>query len=96
MLYTELVKRKIVSLERLIDAMCVAPRRRFGLKGGSLKAGEPADLTVIDLNATFVINPDLFLSKGRSTPFAGKEVFGKILLTLKNGRTVWKENTTKN
>lgn len=95
-LYTELVKRKIVSLERLIDAMCVAPRRRFGLKGGSLKAGEPADLTVIDLNASFVINPDLFLSKGRSTPFAGKEVFGKILLTLKNGRTVWKENTTKN
>lgn len=76
--------------------MCVSPRRRFGLQGGLLAAGSPADLTVIDLNASFEINPENFLSKGKSTPFAGKKVFGRVLLTLKNGRTVWKENTTKN
>ena len=76
--------------------MCVSPRRRFGLQGGLLAAGSLADLTIIDLNASFEINPENFLSKGKSTPFAGKKVFGSILLTLKNGRTVWKENTTKN
>lgn len=95
-LYTELVKKKILPLKRLIEAMCVSPRRRFGLQGGLLAAGSLADLTVIDLNASFEINPENFLSKGKSTPFAGKKVFGSILLTLKNGRTVWKENTTKN
>lgn len=95
-LYTDLVRRGVVKLERLIYAMCVAPRLRFGLAGGRLDSGEAADLTVIDLNSAFVINPDQFLSKGKSTPFAEKEVYGKILLTLKNGRTVWKENTIKN
>ena len=95
-LYTELVKKKNLPLKRLIEAMCVSPRRRFGLQGGLLAAGSLADLTVIDLNASFEINPENFLSKGKSTPFAGKKVFGSILLTLKNGRTVWKENTTKN
>lgn len=95
-LFSGLVKRGLLTLERLVEVMCVTPRKRFGLKGGSLKTGENADLTVISLTNPFEIRPEDFLSKGKSTPFAGETVYGKILLTLKNGRTVWEDITTEN
>lgn len=88
-LYTELVKTGIVKLARLIDLLHTNPSERFGI-GSGIAAGKPADFTVFDLNEEYTINPDEFMSKGRSTPFEGKRVFGRCLLTVVNGEIVWK------
>lgn len=90
-LYTSLVKSGIISLDRLLEALSAAPRRIFGL-GGSLKAGEDADITVIDLNERYTIDSGTFQSMGHSTPFDGMEVCGRIVMTLCGGGTVWKTN----
>ena len=87
-LYTALVRTGRIPLERLVEALTDGPRRAFRLKGG-LQVGAPADLTVIDLNEEFVIDPTRFRSKGRATPFAGMEVRGRVLLTLCEGRVVY-------
>lgn len=87
-LYTKLVKKRVITLEKLIELMQVNPARRFGI-GNSIKIGNPADLTVFDLNEEYMLNPSDFLSKGRSTPFEGEKVFGKCLLTMVGGVPVW-------
>ena len=83
LLYTHLVKNDIISLERLIELMAVNPRKRFNIPICD-------DCTVWNLNEKTVINPDDFLSKGKSTPFENKEVFGKCVLTVCGGKTVYK------
>ncbi len=89
-LYTELVKKNLVSLERILETMTSAPARRFGLQSG-LSVGSPADFCVYDLKEKYVIDPEDFLSKGRSTPFAGRMVFGKNKFTVFNGKIVWQD-----
>ena len=81
-LYTELVKGGVLTLERLVELMSDNPRRRFGLPFGE-------DYCVWDLDAEYEIDPAEFLSKGRATPFEGKRVFGKCLATVRNGKLVW-------
>lgn len=93
-LYTALVKTDIISLEKLIALLHTNPCRRFGL-GSPLEIGMPADLTVFDLNGSYTINPETFLSKGRSTPFTGKEVTGSCILTLCGGKIVWKDESQR-
>lgn len=85
LLYTYLVEKKVISLERLIELMAIAPRKRFGL---SLEEG---DFTVWDLKAEYPIDPETFLSKGRATPFAGTAVKGKCVMTVHKGNTVYLE-----
>lgn len=87
-LYTSLVRRGLLSLERLTEALCTSPRAIFRLPGGSLEEGARADITVIDLNGRYTIDSSRFLSRGHSTPFEGMEVYGKVKLTLKDGEIV--------
>ena len=84
LLYTYLVKRHIISLEKLIDLMAIAPRKRLGLT-------LDRELTVWDLDAESAVDPDTFLSKGRSTPFAGMPVQGECLLTVCHGKPVYRQ-----
>ena len=93
-LYTELVKPGVLTLEQLIDRMVTKPARRFGI-GSALEEGAPADLTVFDLDASYTIQPEDFLSMGKSSPFAGRTVFGKCLLTLSGGEIAWQEEGGK-
>ena len=88
-LYTELVIPGKVRLERIIEALTTGPRRAFRLPGGRVEPGAPADLTVIDPQADWTVDPADFLSLGRATPFAGKRVRSRIILTLKDGKPVW-------
>jgi len=88
-LYTNLVQTGIVPLETILNAMCVNPRRIFGLPGGSLEVGNIADLTVLDLNRPHVIDPATFKSLGRATPFAGWGVSAAIAMTLCGGEIVY-------
>lgn len=81
-LYTYLVKEGIISLERLVELMALNPRKRFGIE-------ETGDFCVFALDSEYGVNPDKFLTMGRSTPFAGRRVFGENLITVCGGKTVW-------
>lgn len=86
-MYTYLVKKGIITLERLIELMAINPRRRFGLQSTD-------DICVYDLQSEYKIDPCEFKSKGKSTPFDGLTVAGKNLLTVCGGKAVW--NITEN
>ena len=90
-LYTHLVRPGILPLERLIQLLYENPCHRFGLGESSMKPGERADFTVFDLDAAYTVEPEEFLTMGRATPFAGTKVFGRCLLTVCDGRIVWRE-----
>ncbi|MBR2897747.1 MAG: dihydroorotase [Oscillospiraceae bacterium] len=81
-MYTYFVKTGKITIKRLVELMSENPRRRFGIPVGE-------DFTVWDLNAAFTVDPEEFLTKGRATPFAGMELYGKCLLTVKNGKPVY-------
>ncbi len=81
-LYTCLVKPGILSLNKLLELLCVNPRRRFGLPLGT-------DYSIWDLNAAYPIDPEDFLSKGRATPFAGWQANGKCIATICDGKLVY-------
>lgn len=89
-LYTHLVKQGVLPLGRLVDLLHTNPARRFGF-GSPLAEGQPADLTVFDLDRPFVVNPEDFQSMGRATPFAGMELYGVCRLTMVDGNIVWRE-----
>ena len=91
-LYTGLVKKGILSLEKLLDLMHTAPARRFGV-GTPIAVGQPADLTVFDLEKKWTVDPEQFLSLGRATPFQGWEVQGACKMTFIGGNIVWQEGT---
>lgn len=86
-MYTYLVKKGIITLEKLIELMAINPRRRFGLQSTD-------DICVYDLQSEYKIDPGEFKSKGKSTPFDGMTVSGKNLLTICGGKAVW--NITEN
>ncbi|MEG1622408.1 MAG: dihydroorotase [Alistipes sp.] len=96
LLYTYLVRRGVISFERLMALMADNPRRLFGIEGG-LAVGHAADLTLFDPAVAYEIDPSTFLSKGRSTPFAGWKVQGHIRLTLVGGVVAYEDkNERKN
>ncbi len=82
-LYTELVTKNIITLDRLVELMSFKPKERFGIDTNN-------DFTVFDISEAYKIDPEDFLSMGRATPFAGREVFGRCLLTVHNGKVVYK------
>lgn len=83
LLYTYLVRTGIISMEKLMELLVVNPRKRFGIPLGN-------EFSIWSMEKT-VIDPEDFLSKGKATPFAGWEIFGKCLLTVYNGNIVFKQ-----
>lgn len=90
-LYTYLVMSGKVSLQRILEALTSSPRKAFGLPP-VLEEGAAADIAIIDTRTEFTIDSSRFLSLGHSTPFEGKRVYGDVLMTLKDGVAVWKDN----
>lgn len=90
-LYTYLVKKGIITLEKLIEIMSVNPCKRFGLPGGIIEDGAPADLTVLDLNTNWTINSADFVSLGKATPLDGWDVCGEVVMTIVNGEVVYEK-----
>jgi dihydroorotase len=82
-LYTELVKNNIITLEKLIELMSINPRKRFGIKDNGF--------SVWNLDKKYTVNPQEFFTMGRATPFENKEVFGECVLTVVNGETVYRK-----
>lgn len=90
-LYTGLVATGRISLHRLVEAMSAAPLARFGLPGGDIRDGVPADLAVFDLSREWTVRGRDSASKGSSTPFEGMKVRSKNTMTILNGEIIWKE-----
>ncbi len=90
-LYTYLVKKGIISLEKLIEIMSVNPRKRFCLEGGIIADGQPADLTILDLNEQWTIDAEEFVSKGKATPLDGWQVEGRVVMTIVDGEVVYEK-----
>ena len=82
LLYTNLVKTGILSMEALLQLLVYNPRERFHIPLGN-------DFSIWDLDAQYTIDPENFLSKGKATPFAGRPVYGKCLLTVYGGQAVY-------
>lgn len=88
--YTTMVKTGLMSIERLIEAMCLTPRKLLNLEeSGEIKPGEKANLVIIDLEEKFEVKPEEFKSKGKATPYEGKVLQGKIKMTIYNGNPVY-------
>lgn len=87
--YDRLVARGRLSVERFAALFGAGPAKAFGLPGGTLAAGSPADVTLFDEKARWKVDPTRFVSKGRSTPFAGWELAGAPAATIVAGTIVW-------
>ncbi len=89
LLYTNLVKKNILTLKQLVDFLTVKPADAFGLPYGKLEEGSVADLTVINLENEAKIDKDEFLSKGKNTPFQSWTCSGWPTMTICEGNVVW-------
>lgn len=87
-LYTQLVAPGLVPLDVILKALCIRPREIFGLAGGAIEPGAPADLAVLDLNRPHTIDAAAFRSLGHATPFDGWGVGAAVALTLCGGEIV--------
>ncbi len=88
---TLLVRDGIIDLAALIRAMSTAPAAILGLAGGRLAPGTPGDVTLLDLDRPWTVDPDAFMSKARNTPFAGWKLTGKAVATIVGGEIRYSE-----
>ncbi|MCP3031128.1 dihydroorotase [Halobacillus sp. A1] len=95
LLYTQLVQKDVITLEQLINWLTTAPSQLFRLPYGSLEAGAPADITLVNIDDEKQINRHDFASKGKNTPFHKQEVKGWPVLTIVNGKIVWEGTTNE-
>ncbi|MFV9509959.1 dihydroorotase [Tepidibacillus sp. LV47] len=91
LLFTNLVKHHLISLEQLIDSLTIKPASLFGLNLGKIEKGSIADITIIDLEKIQSVDPTQFASKGKNTPFVGWKLQGWPIMTIVNGKIVWEE-----
>jgi dihydroorotase len=89
LMLTQFVQTGRISIHDLVERMSCAPARAFNLQGGTLRTGAVADVTVIDPNREWTVEPHRFLSKSRNTPFSGWQLKGRAVATVVGGRIVW-------
>jgi len=88
---TELVNKKVLSWAQAIAKLSTNPARTLNLKGGRIKRNSPADITIIDPKASWIVDPAKFLSKSKNSPFGGRKLQGKICCTIVDGKVVYGE-----
>ena len=93
--YTALVETGILTLSQLVEKMSYNPAQILNLPCGTLQKGHPADVIIADIKNPYTIHKADFVSKGKNTPFEGKEVKGKILYTICDGKIVYKDSAAK-
>ncbi|MFA5516460.1 MAG: dihydroorotase [Desulfuromonadales bacterium] len=85
----KLVEEKVLSLADVIARLTAGPARALGIPRGTLKDGAPADVTIIDTELAWTVEPSKLLSKSKNTPFAGWRMTGAAIYTIVNGKVVW-------
>jgi dihydroorotase len=86
-----LVRHGVVSPSRAIELLTSGAARAFGLPGGHLTPGAPGDVTIVDPEHAWTLEPHRLFSKSRNTPFAGWRLTGKVTHTFVAGRKVFKD-----
>jgi dihydroorotase len=86
-----LVHRGEISLAQLISKLTCEPAKVIGRNGelGTLKAGAPANITILDPGREWIVNSRNFASKGKNTPYDGYKFKGKMMATIVNGRIAY-------
>ena len=90
-----LVDEGVLSLESAVDKLSTAPAKAFGLAKGTLAVGADADVTIVDQQEQWEVDPAMFRSKSRNTPFAGWKVKGRVTMTIVGGRIVFEADSGK-
>ncbi|HZO83144.1 MAG TPA: dihydroorotase [Candidatus Binataceae bacterium] len=88
-----LVHRGVIDAPRMVRMMSLNPARLLRIDGGAIEAGVRADLTLIDPNSKWTVDPMKFISKSRNTPFGGRELEGKAMVTIVAGEIVYDART---
>ena len=88
---TDLYHTGLFTLSEIVDKMSCSPAALFGLPGGTLKEGAPADLTILDTEKEWTVDPDKFYTKGKATPYKGKHCKGKAVATIVAGQIVMED-----
>ncbi len=91
LIWTKFIKEEILTPLRAIELMSTAPAKILDLPAGSLDSGSFADVTVIDPNHLWTVDPSKFFSKSRNTPFDGWELTCKVVMTIVKGKIVFNE-----
>ncbi len=91
----DLVHRSVISPSRMVEMMSLNPARLLRLEAGTLSVGEAADITVVDPELDWTVEPTRFLSLSRNTPFAGRRLKGKAMLTIVAGGIVYDGRSAK-
>lgn len=89
--YSYLVRTSKLSLKELLKKMSLNPSNILNLNKGCIEEGKPADLTIIDLERSFLVDKEKFISKGKNTPFHGRELWGEVLMTISEGRIIYEK-----
>ncbi len=95
--YTELVEKKVLTPLQMAEKMSYNPAKILRLDAGVIAENKEADLVVFDPKASYVIDKNTFVSKGKNTPFHGREVKGRVMFTIIGGEVVYayKERDTE-
>lgn len=88
---TCLVKRGLMSFEKLVEKMSVNPAKILGINAGTLAVGAPADIALVDLDEEWVVDVDKLHGKSKNTPFKGRRLCGKVKKTILGGKVVFDE-----
>jgi dihydroorotase len=88
---TYLYKTGVLTLEQIVEKLCINPSKILGLNKGSLKVGRPADITIIDTDEEYIVDVNKFASKGKNSPFDGYKLNGVVYYTIVNGKTIVRE-----
>jgi dihydroorotase len=86
----KLVEDKVLSLSDAVARLTAGPAAALGMPRGTLAEGMPADVTVIDPNLVWTVEPAKLQSKSKNTPFAGWQMKGAAVYTIVGGKVVWK------
>lgn len=83
---TYLVKKGHLSMEQLVQKICLNPAKLLGLNKGTIEVGKTADITIVDLNDEYTVDVSRFSSKSRNSPYNGYKLFGRAVYTIVGGK----------
>ncbi|NTX06989.1 dihydroorotase [Myxococcus sp. CA040A] len=91
----ELVHSGLLGAKRAVELLTNGPAKAFGLPGGHLAPGAPADITVVDPSEEWTVDAHRFYSRSRNTPFHGRKQKGRVVQTWVSGRKVFSDGQVK-
>lgn len=89
--YTELVRRGLMDVRTWVERWTEGPARVLGIPPPTLRPGSAADVVLLDLESSWTVRAEAFVSRSRNTPFEGRALFGRAVRTVLGGRTTWTE-----